>query len=272
MIRRLLRLMGARKLAQSSSTAPSAAKIPAGERVYAVGDIHGRSDLLDILHAHIIGDLERSPVENAIIVYLGDYVDRGLDSSGVLDRLCDAPPEGVSRVLLKGNHEAMLLLFLDEPEAAAQWRRFGGLETLLSYRLDMTTAMANDDLRALADEFAKALPPRHLQLLKSLKTSTVIGDYFFCHAGVLPGVSLERQREADLLWIREAFLYSSEYFGKVVVHGHTPAEEPESRHNRIGVDTGAYATHQLTCVVLEGESRRFLTARPVWAGEAAGAG
>jgi serine/threonine protein phosphatase 1 len=234
------------------------AKVPQGMRVYAVGDIHGCSDLLDGLHGCISEDLERSPVDNATIIYLGDYVDRGPDSSGVLDRLCDAPLKGMSRVLLKGNHEAMLLRFLEEPESGAQWRRYGGMETLLSYGLDMARTV--DGFRVLAERFAEALPARHLHLLQSLKLSASIGDYFFCHAGVRPGIPLERQKEADLLWIRDAFLSSTEHFGKLVIHGHTPAEEPEIRGNRIGVDTGAYATHLLTCLVLEGEERRFLTA------------
>jgi serine/threonine protein phosphatase 1 len=234
------------------------AKVPQGARVYAVGDIHGRSDLLDALHDSVSKDLERSPADNAMIIYLGDYVDRGVDSSGVLDRLCDAPLKGMSRVLLKGNHEAMLLRFLEEPETGAQWRRYGGLETLHSYGLDMARTV--DGYRVLAERFAEALPARHLELLQSLQHSASVGDYFFCHAGVRPGVPLERQREADLLWIRDVFLASDESFGKVVVHGHTPAEEPEIRGNRIGIDTGAYATHLLTCLVLEGEERRFLTA------------
>jgi serine/threonine protein phosphatase 1 len=268
MIRRFLRSKGGEKQAPSSPPTVPLAKVPLGMRVYAVGDIHGCSDLLDILHGRIRDDLEGSPVDNVTIVYLGDYVDRGADSSGVLDRLCAAPPKGMSRILLKGNHEVMLLRFLEEPETGAQWRRYGGAETLLSYRVDVARAV--NGLRALAEQFAKEIPPEHLQLLQSLPPSASIGDYFFCHAGVRPGVPLERQKEADLLWIREAFLASDDYFGKVVVHGHTPTEEPENRDNRIGVDTGAYATHQLTCVVLEGEERRFLTAQPSWTRETTG--
>jgi serine/threonine protein phosphatase 1 len=237
-------------------------QVPAGTRVYAVGDIHGRSDLLDALHGVIGADLENSPAENAVIVYVGDYVDRGMDSAGVLDRLCGPPPSGVTRIPLKGNHEAMLLRFLDEPETGGLWRQYGGTETLLSYRVDMAEAIARGGLTALAEELARLLPPAHLNFLRSLKTFAVIGDYFFCHAGVRPGAPLVQQREADLLWIRDVFLKSDRYFGKVVVHGHTPAEEPEVRPNRICVDTGAYATHRLTCVVLEGQEQRFLAAGP----------
>jgi serine/threonine protein phosphatase 1 len=257
MRRSFFRLFGARR--REPQTPP---QVPAGTRVYAVGDIHGRSDLLDVLHALIGEDLERSPVEKAVIVYVGDYVDRGTDSAGVLDRLCGAPPPGATRVLLKGNHEAMLLRFLEEPETGALWRQYGGMETLLSYRVDVTKAIAAGGLKALAEEFARLLPPSHLRFLQSLKTFATIGDYFFCHAGVRPGAPLVQQREADLLWIRDAFLKSNRCFGKMVVHGHTPAEEPEVRPNRICVDTGAYATHRLTCAVFEGEDRRFLAAEP----------
>jgi serine/threonine protein phosphatase 1 len=259
MIRRLFRSFATRTRAPSAPP-----RVPEGVRVYAIGDIHGRSDLLDILHARIGEDMEASPVGEAMIVYVGDYVDRGGDSCGVLDRLCGAPPPGQTRILLKGNHEAMLLRFLDEPDSGAQWRQFGGMETLVSYRVDVARAMGRAGLHGLAEDFARALPLHHLHLLRRLKTFATVGDYFFCHAGVRPGVELDRQKESDLLWIRDVFLGSDAYFGKVVVHGHTPANEPEARFNRIGIDTGAYATHRLTCLVLEGEERRFLsTASPV---------
>lgn len=264
MIGRFFRSFGGRK---PETQAPP--QVPGGTRIYAVGDIHGRSDLLDVLHDRIGEDLERSPVESATIVYVGDYVDRGMDSSGVLDRLCGAPPPGVTRIPLKGNHEAMLLRFLDEPASGAQWRQYGGAETLLSYRVDVARAIARGGLEALAEDFVRLLPAPHLHFLRSLRTFAVIGDYYFCHAGVRPGVALVQQRETDLLWIREAFLNSDQYFGKMVVHGHTPAEEPEERANRICVDTGAYATHRLTCVVLEGEGRRFLAAEPAMQAEEA---
>jgi serine/threonine protein phosphatase 1 len=237
-----------------------AARAPEGTRIYAVGDIHGRSDLLDLLHARIEEDLGLSPVENAFIIYVGDYVDRGPDSRGVIERLLAPAPASASRILLKGNHEAMLLQFLAAPETGAEWRQFGGMETLLSYGVDIRT-MAPDGYAALADQFARKLPAAHLGLFESLKTFTTTGDYFFCHAGVRPGTPLPQQKESDLLWIRDAFLRSDADFGKVVVHGHTPTEELCIRANRICVDAGAYATHRLRCVALEGDRRRFLSAR-----------
>lgn len=264
MIRRLLRSLG-----RGASRAAPAPRAPEGMRIYAVGDIHGCADLLDSLHARIAHDLIRAPVEYPLIVYLGDYVDRGPDSCGVLERLCQPPPPGVARTLLKGNHEAMLLRFLADPETGGQWRRFGGMETLLSYRVDVQRALARGGLAALGEAFAQRFPPHHFRLLEELDISLTVGDYFFCHAGVRPGVPLDRQKEVDLLWARDMFLDSDEDFGKVVVHGHTPAEQPERRWNRIGVDTGAYATQRLTCVALEGEQQRFLVGEPPLRSDAA---
>jgi serine/threonine protein phosphatase 1 len=227
-------------------------------RVYAIGDIHGRSDLLDELHAHIVQDFERSPCEEAAIVYLGDYVDRGEDSCGVLERLCAPAPADLPRVMLRGNHEEMMLRFLAAPEASGDWRRLGGQETILSYRVDVRSALERGGLTGLAEEFKASIPDAHMLLLHSLTASAVIGDYFFCHAGVRPGIALDQQRDVDLLWIRGTFLDSEVDFGKVIVHGHTPAPEPAVRLNRIGIDTGAYATGRLTCLVLDGEEQRFL--------------
>lgn len=241
---------------------PSAAKLPDGLRVYAIGDIHGRSDLLDIMHGKIAADLEKAPAPQAVLVYLGDYIDRGPDSCGVLERLSAGAPGGISSLLLKGNHEEMLLRFLADPSIGLQWRQLGGMETILSYKVDVNAALARGGLEALAVDFRQKVPARHIELLQSLKPCAAIGDYFFCHAGVRPGVPLERQREEDLLWIREPFLQSGEDFGKVVVHGHSPVAEPELRSNRINIDTGAYATHCLTCLVLEGAGRQILQAAP----------
>lgn len=228
------------------------------ERVYAVGDIHGRADLLDALHVKIIADLSHSTPAKATLVYLGDYVDRGPNSFGVLERLCGDPVAGVDRVFLKGNHEAMLLDFLADAASGMSWRQLGGLETILSYHVDIQSAMTRGGIAAIAEEFRRKFPASHRAFLQSLVTFTFLGDYFFCHAGVRPGIELESQSENDLLWIREPFLSSLQDHGKVIVHGHTPVAEPEVRSNRINIDTTAYLTHRLTCLVLEGEERRFL--------------
>ena len=241
---------------------PEKPRVPAGVRVYVIGDIHGRADLLDEVHAKIRADVgPRRPADIAL-VYLGDYVDRGADSCGVVERLCRSPIAGARRILLKGNHEDMLLRFLHDPAFGNSWRLFGGMETLLSYKVPVNEAMARDGLAALREAFRQMLPPHHLELLRGLKPCDAIGDYFFCHAGVRPGVALERQREEDLMWIREEFLHSDADFGKVVVHGHSPVPAPEVRANRINIDTGAYVTHRLTCLVLEEDHRRFLSTDP----------
>jgi diadenosine tetraphosphatase ApaH/serine/threonine PP2A family protein phosphatase len=234
-------------------------RLPEGTRVYAIGDIHGRSDLLDLMH-HMIGeDISANRPSECHIIYLGDYIDRGHDSCGVLKRLSGPPPFAMKRTLLMGNHEQMLLRFLDDGSNTALWRQFGGMETLLSYRIDVNTSLATPGFPGLGAELANRMPPQHLQFLQSLVPSVSVGDYFFCHAGVRPGVPLDAQRERDLLWIRDEFLESGTFFGKMVVHGHSPVEKPDFRGNRINIDTAAYLTGRLTCLVLEGEEQRTLS-------------
>ena len=223
-------------------------------RVYAIGDIHGRLDLLERAIAAIGRDVaERGPA--SLTVTLGDYVDRGPQSRGVLDRLA-ANPFPTRYVALKGNHEEMFENFLADPESGPYWATQGGVETLHSYGVAVGAlkdyASARDDLRA-------AMPPTHLQFLRALKLSQGHGRYFFCHAGVRPGVPLDRQSEHDLLWIRGLFLGSAADFGRIVVHGHTPVEEPEVLPNRIGIDTGAVFSGRLTCVALDNGAPRFLS-------------
>jgi serine/threonine protein phosphatase 1 len=239
-------------------TAANAPAVPAGQRVYAIGDIHGRSDLLDRQHLLIDADLEASPAPAFQIVYLGDYIDRGPDSSGVLERLAGRS-QRAEVTLLRGNHEEMLLRFLESESVGTTWRQLGGLETILSYGVSMNRTLAEKGFAGLSEELKKNLPPHHLKHLRRLQASTTIGDYFFCHAGVRPGVPLELQRDQDLIWIRGEFLSSTEDFGKTVVHGHSPTPNPEFKPNRINIDTGAYATGKLTCLVLEGTGRRVLT-------------
>jgi serine/threonine protein phosphatase 1 len=243
----------------STTSKERPARTPEGVRIYAIGDIHGRSDLLDRVHDLISDDLARARDIHPHLVYLGDYIDRGSDSAGVLERLCAPPPPGIERTLLRGNHEEMLARFLTEPAAGTAWRHLGGMETLLSYRIDVGTLLAEKGFEGLADALAERMPPHHRQLLAGLETCVTLGDYFFCHAGVRPGVPLERQNARDLLWIREDFLTSHAAFGHVVVHGHSPVNQPEFHHNRINIDTGAYVTGHLTCLVLEGEERRILS-------------
>jgi serine/threonine protein phosphatase 1 len=227
----------------------------APERIYAIGDIHGRLDLLERAIAAIRRDVEEHGPA-ALTVTVGDYVDRGLQSRGVLDRLIKNPFP-TPYVAIKGNHESMLEAFLADPATGPYWRQQGGLQTLQSYGIRLRGFMVANFAEA-RDQLRAALPGAHVDFLRSLKTSLSRGNYFFCHAGVRPGVPLERQSEDDLLWIRDAFLSSDTNFGKIVVHGHTPVAEPEVLPNRIGIDTGAFATGRLTCVALSGGAPRFL--------------
>ena len=194
------------------------------------------------------------PTPNAIRVFLGDCIDRGPDSKRVLDRLVNYRVAQTT-VCLMGNHEAFLREFLKNPDILSVWRRCGGLETLLSYGLAPTI---ETDARELAYDLDRVLPSSHREFLSSLKQYFICGDFFFVHAGVRPGIGLTEQSEDDLLWIREDFLFSEDSFGKVVVHGHTPVLEPDVQPNRINIDTGAYATGRLTCLVLEGSEIRSI--------------
>lgn len=239
-----------------TETAP---RLPEGVRVYAIGDIHGRSDLLDVIHHSIGADLAEGRPPECQIIYLGDYVDRGHDSCGVIKRLSGPPPFALKRTLLMGNHEQMLLRFLEDGSTTPMWRQLGGMETLLSYRIDVNAALERPGFAGLSAELATRMPPQHLDFLRSLVPSVSVGDYFFCHAGVRPGIPLDEQRERDLLWIRDEFLRCNAPFGKVVVHGHSPVERAEFRANRINIDTAAYLTGRLTCLVLEGCSMRTLS-------------
>ena len=227
-------------------------------RLYVIGDIHGRSDLLDRLIATI--DREAKDLgADCLTVTLGDYIDRGADSRGVLDRLSRNPFPG-NYVALKGNHEALLETFLGDPAVGAHWYRLGGPETLHSFGVRTESFFGRRSFKKVRDQLRTALSLEHIQFLASLKTSITFDRYFMCHAGVRPGIPLESQNEEDLLWIRDEFLGSKLDFGKIVVHGHTPTEEPEVLPNRINIDTCAFSSGRLTCVVLEGGRHRFITA------------
>ncbi len=233
--------------------------LPENVRIYAVGDIHGCLVELDALLAKIVEDAAGFDGERQL-VFLGDYVDRGPDSKGVLDRLL-ALPEGFKPQYIIGNHDRTLLDFLDNPSLFRDWRDFGGRETLMSYGV-VPPRFDNDEAYTQArDALRSVMPQSHLDFLSSLPYSVTIGSYHFVHAGIRPGVALDRQAPEDLLWIRDEFLLSNVDHGVVVVHGHTPMEEPVKQSNRISVDTGAYATGRLTAAVLEGTQCRFLSTK-----------
>jgi serine/threonine protein phosphatase 1 len=215
-------------------------------------------DLLDRLIAAI--DLDAGEHGgDCLTVTLGDYIDRGPNSRGVLDRLVENPFPG-SYVALKGNHEALLDEFLKDPKVGTHWQHLGGLQTLQSFGVRVASLTGGRNFDEAAMRLRAALSPEQTNFLASLKMSLTAGRYFLCHAGVRPGVPLDRQSDEDLLWIRDEFLDSDADFGKVVVHGHTPVVEPQVRPNRINIDTGAFATGRLTCIVLEGDRHRFITA------------
>lgn len=235
--------------------APGApAAVPDGTVAYAIGDVHGRADLLEDTLAWIATDAARRAARRRVIVTVGDYVDRGPDSRGVVERLAAGPPDGFELVCLKGNHEDFLTGFLETGSGLSLWAMNGGVPTLASYGV----AGADDgDAAAVRSALARAVPAHHLAFLDGLGLMHREGDYCFVHAGVRPGVPLDAQDPHDLMWIRGEFLSSPEDFGAVVVHGHTITPVPDVQDNRIGIDTGAVMTGRLTCLVLEGAERSF---------------
>jgi serine/threonine protein phosphatase 1 len=224
--------------------------LPKGLRVYAVGDIHGRFDLLNKLLARIDTDIALRPTVRPVYVFLGDYIDRGSSSRETIDRLIEHG-ETHESVFLKGNHELIAIKCLSDPSLFDQWMRLGGLETLKSYGAAPATLANEKQIVELQAAFHNALPQAHFRFFRDLRSSFACGDFFFAHAGVKPNVDLSRQKESDLLWIRGEFLSSNDDFGKIIVHGHTPNSEIEVGPNRINIDTGAFATGRLTCLVIE---------------------
>ena len=234
-------------------------RVPEGTRIYAIGDIHGRADLLRRLYRVIADDAARVRDRRRIAVHLGDYVDRGPDSRGVIELVLGAQLEGFERVFLKGNHEQMMLDFLDGTGDALMWFYNGGDATAASYGVDVGGSLGWDgEWAAEREALRRAVPPPHLAFMRGLELKAVYGDYLFVHAGIRPGVAIEAQDKEDLLWIREPFLGFTGDHAKVVVHGHTVARAPQFAGNRIGIDTGAYATGVLTALVLDGAERTLL--------------
>ncbi len=244
----------------SQTKAGSASLAPDNTLVYAVGDIHGQLHLLDALLTKIVADAAQAPeFDRRVLVFVGDYVDRGPDSAGVIGRLISGLPDGFDAHCLMGNHEAALLDFLDDPSLLPHWLSNGAGATLASYGVE-----APDENAALPafiqcrDAFYAALPSSHLGFLRGLSLSVTMGDYHFVHAGIRPGVPLDEQVRRDSLWIRNGFLDSDADFGCVVVHGHTPGPEPVEKKNRVCIDTGAWAYRRLTALRLAGSRRAFM--------------
>ncbi len=233
---------------------PAPASLPPGQRIYAVGDVHGCLDRLLAIHFAIAEDLIDRQVDHATLIHLGDYVDRGPDSARVVAVLADGnvPPGISATVNLAGNHEDMMLSALagSGPDAVGLWLLNGGSASLRSWGLPRTGDPS---------DWARLIPPAHLNFVRNLAVMHRIGDYAFVHAGVCPGIPLGEQSRHDLLWIREPFLSSPDPFEAIIVHGHTPMLSPVVRSNRIGIDTGAVMGGYLTCAVLEADRVGFIT-------------
>jgi serine/threonine protein phosphatase 1 len=239
------------------------ARVPNGLRVYAIGDIHGRADLLRLLHRQVAADaVNADPATRKLVIYLGDYVDRGLHSREVIDVLLEEPLPGFENIHLRGNHDHEFLAFMKDPEKSAAWLRYGGDATVYSYGVRLAADTPPEErLVRLGESLRETVPARHVEFFAGLPFTCEVGDYLFVHAGIDPDKSLDQQTPEDLLWIRDAFLEADCDFGKVVVHGHSVTEDPEVRENRIGIDTGACYTNALTCLVLQGDRHGFLSTR-----------
>jgi serine/threonine protein phosphatase 1 len=232
--------------------ASAPATLPPGQRIYAVGDVHGCFERLVAMHEHIAADLADRPIEHTVLVHLGDYVDRGMESAQVVEWLLAGPPVPAQLVVnLMGNHEHMMLaaIAMADKDAGELWLRNGGADSLMSWGVPRSAPQM---------DWASRIPMPHLVFLRDLGLHHRIGPYLFVHAGIRPGVPLMHQTRQDLLWIREPFLSSKQDHGVVVVHGHSPRREPHVGKNRIGIDTGAVIGGALTCVVLEADTLRFL--------------
>jgi len=237
------------------------ARVPAGDRVYAIGDIHGRVDLLKRLHDQIAKDAQTAaPGIRKTIIYLGDYVDRGFNTKELIDFLIDSPLPDFAPVYLKGNHDEYFVNFLQTALDGAPWLKYGGDATVYSYGVRISEdVLPEQRLEHICERLRETVPERHLAFLSQLKLAWTVGDFLFVHAGVHPDRPWDKQVSQDLLWIRDEFLDSDRDFGKIVVHGHSVTETPDVRDNRIGIDTGACYSNVLTCLVLEGDSKRFLS-------------
>ncbi len=229
---------------------------PEGMLVYAVGDIHGRSDCLRRAHDLIDRDAaERGVGDRTLEIYIGDYVDRGPDSKGVVDLLIARSLMG-SLVALRGNHEIVMGSFLRGQTDFEEWRRLGGLETILSYGVAARGLLEKGGVRPR--DLAERLPAPHLHFFSSLKSVYPLGRYCFAHAGIKPGVAIGRQSIAELAWIRDEFLTFGGDFGSIVVHGHTPVAAVEFLRNRINIDTGAYLSNRLSVLRIDAKGASAL--------------
>lgn len=250
---------------------------PEGVRLYAIGDVHGRLDLLAAMHQRIEEEIVRDAPADWRVIHLGDYVDRGPDSKGVIDFLIEARERDRRHVMLAGNHDVGFLDFIKKPDPEGLFIRFGGIQTALSYGVAISegTSMwfgkADAAVRKGHESLVEAVPQTHIDFLRSLRLSLTLGDFFFCHAGIRPGIALARQNPQDLMWIRDIFHNYQGLFPKIVVHGHTPVPEAEVMANRVNVDTLAWQSGMLSALVVDGPDKRILTITIKEAGTTKGA-
>lgn len=236
----------------------AAPRTPSDMRLYAIGDIHGRADLLSELHHLILADAEHAVDGRRVAIYLGDYVDRGARSADVIECLLGDPLPHFDSVFLKGNHEQLMLDYLDGDDGMT-WFHNGGVATAQSYGVTASKAdLWGGETTETRAALAYMIPEKHRRFFEQLTPQARFGDYLFVHAGIRPGTPLDQQSERDLLWIRDAFLSSQADHGVVVVHGHSITRTPDICPNRIGIDTGAWHSGALTALVLDGETRSFL--------------
>ena len=234
----------------------------AGARAYAIGDVHGRLDLLDRLLARVEQDMASRPAKKNYIIFLGDLIDRGPESAGVVERLRSYRPSRARPVFLAGNHEEVLLRILGgDATIIADWLKFGGAECARSYGVDPDALKRVEDQEALGMVQA-AVPRAHADFIRNFADTFRFGDYLFVHAGIRPGVAVEEQARPDLRWIREPFLSDAKEHGFIVVHGHTIVAEVDERPNRIAIDTGAYQSGVLTALAIEDGNRWMLATEP----------
>jgi len=229
---------------------------PQGVRLYAIGDVHGRLDLLERMHGAIREEVERDKPADWRVIHLGDYVDRGLQSRQVLDFLAEARATDSRMIMLAGNHDRGFVEFLAEPSIDSLFMQNGGIQTAASYGVPFDYRSA--DLEHFHAALAKAVPAEHRDFIQSCDFSATFGDYFFCHAGIRPGIPLDRQDPDDLTWIRGEFLRYTDLHPKIVVHGHTITTEPEVLANRVNIDTGACYSGILTAFAVDGPDRRLI--------------
>ena len=238
------------------------ARGPDGVRLYAIGDVHGRLDLLAAMHQRIKAEIEQDRPADWRVIHLGDYVDRGPDSRGVIDFLIEAREREPRHLMLAGNHDIGFLEFLGTPDPEGLFMRYGGVQTALSYGVSLTADASwfgkAETVRRGHAALIEAAPQSHVDFLRSLPFSVTFGDFFFCHAGIRPGIPLEKQNPQDLVWIRDVFHNYSGLYPKIVVHGHTPVPQAEVMANRVNVDTLAWQSGMLSALVVDGADKRIL--------------